>query len=230
MLCSKCSNIVRPVVAIDIDGTLGDYHSHFLEFAIGWLGFEPGPAVPLWQGRAAEGQGFKDWFCFAFHVDHSTFREVKLAYRQGGLKRTMPVYEHAASFVNSLRSVSEVWLTTTRPHDRFDRVDPDTREWLRREGIEFDGLLYNDRKMEALAERVDPERVAFVLDDLLETLERANDLFPAAGTVLRRTSYNSGVPWHTYITSLLDARAVATVHIQDWVLSHNFDDLPTTGE
>jgi hypothetical protein len=53
------------------------------------------------------------------------------------------------TFVDTLRAEgAEVWLTTTRPHDRFDRVDPDTREWCRRNGINFDGLLYDGDKME----------------------------------------------------------------------------------
>lgn len=231
MKCSKCSAVIRPVVAIDIDGTLGDYHGHFLEFAAGWLGVRPGPAVPMWEGAAAEGQGFSDWFCFAFQVERTTFRAIKLAYRQGGMKRSMPVYDHAVAFVRSLQARgAEVWLTTTRPHDRFDRVDPDTREWLRRNGIPFDGLLYDDRKMEALAERVERERVAFVLDDLPETLARAAREFPAAGTFLRRTRWNCRANWPLIVDSLLDARAVATAHIQDWGLTHAFDDLPTTTE
>jgi hypothetical protein len=225
VLCSKCSEVVRPVVAIDIDGTLGDYHGHFLRFAAGWVGRSLVAAgTELYDGT----EPFREWCQRALGIDKATFRAIKLAYRQGGLKRTMPPYPGAANFVNSLSEFAEVWITTTRPHDRYDRVDPDTREWLSRNGVEYTGLLYDDAKMEALAARVDPERVAFVLDDLPETLERAARLFPEAGTFLRCSAWNRNVRWPLMIGDLLDARAVATVHLQDWALSHNFDDLPTT--
>jgi hypothetical protein len=225
MLCSKCSEVVRPVVAIDIDGTLGDYHGHFVRFAAEWLGRSfVAVGAELYDGTAR----FSEWFCASFNVDLATFRSIKLAYRQGGMKRTMPVYPGAANFVNSLSEFAEVWITTTRPHDRYDRVDPDTREWLSRNGVEYDGLLYEDAKMEALASRVDPSRVAFVLDDLPETLESAVRLFPGAGTFLRRSAWNRGVQWPLMIGELLDARAVATAHLQDWAISNHFDDLPTT--
>ena len=37
MLCTSCSAVIRPVVAFDLDGSLGDYHNHFLNFAEGYL-------------------------------------------------------------------------------------------------------------------------------------------------------------------------------------------------
>jgi hypothetical protein len=197
--CSRCSETVRPVVAIDIDGTLGDYHGHFEEFAEQWLGRERFGSA--YDGDLSHGE----WFERAFGVDRTTFRAIKLAFRQGGFKRFMPVFPHARPLVNSLRDLAEVWLTTARPWDRFDRVDPDTREWLRRGGFEYHGLLYSDDKMAALAERVDPERVVFVLDDLRDVLERATSFFPSAGIVRRLTEYNSGdYPWSVETSDLLD--------------------------
>jgi hypothetical protein len=194
MKCSKCSEVVRPVVAIDIDGTLGDYHGHFVRFAANWLGRSfVAVGAELYDGTLP----FGEWFCSSFNV-------------------------------NSISTLAEVWMTTTRPHDRYDRVDPDTREWLARNGIEYDGLLFEDRKMEALADRIEPGRVAFVLDDLPETLERASRLFPRAGTFLRCSAWNRGVRWPLMIGDLLDARAVATAHLQDWAITNHFDDLPTT--
>lgn len=224
MKCSNCQREIRPVAAIDIDGTLGDWHKCFLQFAVGWLGLGPSVEVPPYDGVVP----FRDWTTETFGIDLTTFRQLKLAFRQGGIKRMMSMYPHADDLVNGLREHAEVWLTTNRPHDRYDRIDPDTREWLRRHGIGFDGLLYSDHKMEELAERVGAERVCFVLDDLAGTLERAKDLFPGAGLVLRTNQYNSGVRWMVRTGSLLDARAMATAHAQDWALSHHFDELPTT--
>jgi hypothetical protein len=190
MLCSRCSEPIKPVVAIDIDGTLAPYHPRFIEFASSWLGYEPlGREGYTGQPR------FREWMCDVYNIDLSTFRAIKLAYRQGGLKRTMGTYPYAAPLVNRLRSAgAEVWLTTTRPHDRYDRIDPDTVEWTRRNHIEFDGLLFGENKMMELARRIDPRRVVAVLDDLPWVLEQAQ--IERLGTpVLRRTQYNEDTLW-----------------------------------
>lgn len=223
MKCSNCSAVIRPVVAIDIDGTLGDYHGHFIAFAARWLDVLVLPVgVDTYDGSVP----FRQWFGEAFGVDETTFRTIQLSYRQGGMKRSMPIYSGARGLVNSLHSQGvEVWMTTTRPHDRYDRVDPDTREWLRRHGFNYDGLLFSGRKMEELAERVDPERVCFVLDDLQRTLITAEQLFPGAGVVLRRTAWNRAVNWLVSTGDLLDARALAAAHIQDWSIHHSFNDI-----
>jgi hypothetical protein len=224
MKCSRCSEVIRPVVAFDIDGTLGDYHNHFATFAEMWLGHEVDPMFDF-DGSAP----YKEWFCSVFGVDESTFRSIKLAYRQGGMKRSMPVYPNADALVRAAReSGAEVWLTTTRPHERYDRVDPDTREWLRRNDINFDGLIYDENKMNVLQERVDPERVCFVLDDLVENLRLAEAAFGRGVGILRETEFNvNGPAWWCRVNNLLDARAMVTAHVQDWMISHQFDDLPT---
>jgi hypothetical protein len=228
MRCSNCSEIVRPVAVIDIDGTLGQYHHHFMRFAADWLGNQNLGEARLYDGT----EPFSEWCCRAFGIDKTRYREIKLAYRQGGMKRTMPVYPYAKALCDAVYEVgAELWLNTSRPHDRYDRVDPDTREWLRRHEIPFNGLLFaEDDKMGALRERIDPQRVCFVFDDLPEVLQRAQDLFPSAGLVLRANGFNLLGSWPVAVADLLDARAMMTVHVQDWKLSHSFDDLPTTDE
>lgn len=222
MKCSQCSAQVRPVVALDIDGTLGDYHGHFLDFATAYLGHGITGNIDIYNGSIPHRQ----WFCEAYQVDVTKFREVKLAYRQGGMKRSMPVYRHAAELTRALRLAgAEVWITTTRPWERFDRVDPDTREWLRRNRIDFDGLIYDEDKYEVLARRVEPQRVVAVLDDLPEALSAASRAFGAGATLLRRTSWNAGVSWSVSVSDLATAEAVIKSHLADWVIRYQFDDL-----
>lgn len=202
MLCSRCSEPIKPVVAIDIDGTLAPYHPHFIEFASSWLGYEP-------NGRARYNghERFRDWVCGTYGIDLSTFRAIKLAYRQGGMKRTMGTYPGASSLTQGLRSAgAEVWLTTTRPHARYDRIDPDSVEWARRNRIEFDALLFGEDKLGELAVRIDPRRVVAVLDDLPWVLERA--VIEHLGVpILRRTGYNTAEPWTGWECCSLDGAA-----------------------
>jgi len=124
----------------------------------------------------------------------TTFREVKLAYRQGGLKRTMRAFDGAAQFTYQLMEEGyEVWLTTTRPYLRLDGVDRDTREWLRRNEITYDKLLYDENKYHVMATRVDRDRVVGILDDEWQQLHNAEAAFGAGRAIMRSTPYNAAV-------------------------------------
>lgn len=217
MLCSSCSRVVKPVVAIDIDGTLGKYHEHFLKFANDYLAsyhhthFE-------YTGK----ESFREWFCQTYNVDLTTFRQVKLAYRQGGLKRSMHAYDGAVSLVRDVKAAgAEVWLTTTRPYLRLDAIDPDTRFWLERHHIKYDSLLYDEDKYKVLAERVDPHRVVAVLDDLIEQLLEAQRVFGVAAPVQHITSWNEGGELLRFgVHSLDQASAVIQSKIKSWELKY----------
>lgn len=208
--CTSCSALIKPVVAIDIDGTLADYHSHFSKFAHIWLGDR------LVRSHYDGSEPYRDWFCKAFAVDVTTFRAIKLAYRQGGMKRNMPMYPGAPALLEGLRRLGvEIWLTTTRPWERFDRVDPDTREWLRRNRLEYDALLYDENKMDRLAECVDPERVVAVLDDQSDQLAAAS----AKGwtAIMRVTRYNAADSWQgETVGSLPEAGRRICKEVDQW--------------
>lgn len=168
-----------PVVALDIDGTLGDYHGHFLTFAQQYLG-KPMPDPK----ESTEGEPLYQ----LMHVSKATYRQVKLAYRQGGLKRSMPCYPGAAQISRIIReSGYRVWICTTRPYLRLDNIDPDTRHWLRRNSIQYDGVLFGDHKYRDL-ERAVNGNVLMVVDDLPPMLKQAMDLGMSA--VLRDQPYN----------------------------------------
>lgn len=158
----------KPIIAIDIDGTLADYHGWFLKFAEGYLGRpmpdenEMNPGLPLHEFMG---------------LSKDVYRAVKLAYRQGGLKRTMPSFPGASALTQALQNAgAEVWVCTTRPYLRLDNIDPDTREWLDRNGILYTALTYGDDKYENLVEYVGRDRVVAVIEDLPEQVEKARAL------------------------------------------------------
>jgi hypothetical protein len=157
---------MRPVVALDIDGTLGDYHAHFTWFAEQWTGRKMpdphaiNPGIPLHKHLG---------------MSKALYRECKLAYRRGGLKRFMPCYEGSAELTRHIRrSRAEVWICTTRPYLRFDGIDPDTRHWLRRNRIQWDGVLFGERKLRDLIRSVSRDRIILVVDDLPEICQEAH--------------------------------------------------------
>jgi len=190
MKCSDCGKEIKPVVAIDIDGTLGDYHGHFLKFASAYLQHWPAEKTP-YDGSL----GFKEWFCQRYGTTEEVWHDIKLAYRQGGMKRSMPLLEGATDIYNmALICGAEIWLTTTRPFLRLDNIDPDTRFWLRRNGFsDYYGLLYDEHKYRVLGDIVDKERVVAIVDDLAEQYDSAREIFGDEVPILRRGLYNRGV-------------------------------------
>jgi uncharacterized HAD superfamily protein len=56
---------------------------------------------------------------------------------------------------------------------RLDNMDPDTREWLRRNEVPYKGLLYDENKYDRLCEAIDKERVVLVLEDQLDQCNAA---------------------------------------------------------
>lgn len=155
--------VLRPVVAVDVDGTLGEYHEHFAEYAEMFL---QKPVHRHWQGDIAY------WRCFG--VSKAKYREMKLGYRQGRMKRSMPVRPGAVAFAGAVRAAgAELWVTTTRPWLRLDNIDPDTQFWLQHNRIRYDGVLYGESKYRDLVSLVGINRVVAVLDDEPEQVRRA---------------------------------------------------------
>lgn len=158
-----------PVVALDIDGTLGAYHRHFTLFAEAYTGKKMPSPSQLTGG-------------VPFHkhlgISKSTYRKIKLAYRQGGMKRSMPVYPGVGELTRYIRSKGcQVWICTTRPYLSLDNIEPDTRHWLKhRAKAQFDNALFGEHKYRNLVKAVGRDRVVMVVDDLPAMIDIACDL------------------------------------------------------
>jgi hypothetical protein len=227
MRCSVCSHPVNPIVAIDVDGTLGDYHGHFLRFASNWLHNDDDAiklqlemSLSMYDGT----ETFSSYCMDIMDIDLATYRLIKLAYRQGGMKRTMPINKWATAVTHFVRACgAELWITTTRPYLSLDNIVPDTVEWLSRHGIVYDHMLFDEDKFAVLANRVDSERVVAVLDDLPEMYDAAG-LVLHYGTdvpILIKSVYNAGV--RRPLMSDLDATIpIIDLRIKQWREQHDF--------
>jgi hypothetical protein len=211
--------MITPVVAVDIDGTLGDYHGHFLSFAASYLGDKAEtvysflPELKMYRGN----EKFSLYCQELFGIDLRTFREIKLAYRQGGLKRSMPMNPGAVGLFEMLHAYGvEVWLTTTRPYLRLDGVDPDTRFWLERHGIKYYGLIYDEDKYSVLADRIEKDRVVAILDDLPEQYDAAEVLFGREVPILVRNLYNTQIGRYNMALTLEGASERIESRLRVW--------------
>lgn len=169
-----------PLVALDLDGTLGDYHRHFERFAQMWTGrdivWDPEVVGPFYRQLG---------------MSRAVYRQCKLAYRMGGMKRSIPVFDGAAEMVRAIRGAGVgVAACTTRPYLAMSTIDLDTQHWLKRNGIKVDHILYGEHKYRDLVKSVGRDRVVCALDDDLSQLSVAQRL--GVTPILRRNEANKG--------------------------------------
>jgi len=148
-------------VVSDIDGVLAKYHESVTAFNALYHG-TTAPFMPY-----TGDQPFRDYL----GLTKEQHRAMKLAYRQGGNKRFVPMYPGADDLINDMRMLdAEIWVATTRPFQRLDNIDPDTVEWLSRNGIRVDGILSGEDKYEQLVMTVDSSRIVACFEDLPEQM------------------------------------------------------------
>lgn len=130
-------------------------------------------------------------FAAQLGMSKATYRQCKLAYRMGGMKRSIPVFEGAADMVRAIRGAGVgVAACTTRPYLAMSTIDLDTQHWLRRNGIKVDHILYGEHKYRDLVKSVGRDRVVCALDDDLSQLGVAQKL--GIVPIMRRNEANQG--------------------------------------
>lgn len=160
---------LAPVLALDIDGTLGDYYEHFRWFAELYL---QRPVTLSWNmSDTAE-------FSEALGLSKEVYRQIKLAYRQGGMKRSLPAFDGTRHLIETVRQELgiQVWIATTRPWQRLDNIDPDTQAWVARIAGRVDGVIYGEEKYLDLIDIVGKDRIIGVVDDLPQNVVSAMSL------------------------------------------------------
>ena len=201
----------RPVLGLDIDGTIAAYHEHYLAFVEAWLG-KPVPrkydgSVPLhtWCG-----------------ISKATYRESKRAYRMGGAKRSMPTLApplpDAARLTHTVAKWGvDVYLCTTRPYLAHDNIDPDTRHWVRRNGVRCRGVIWGEHKYRDLVRMVGKGRVFAVVDDLPTMCDQAASLNVPTVFALRDHNLNDA-PTYMHLSARTEDETLAVLRalLQDW--------------
>lgn len=216
--------VLRPVVALDIDGTLFDWHDDFLQFAHRWLrGRDEFP--PEWWYLPTQSDMARH-----MKVTKEVYRQIKLAYRQSGLKRDLKPFPGSHALVHNLRKEgAEVWVCTTRPYLRLDNIDPDTQELLLRNRMTVDGVIYGEHKYRDLVQLVGRKRIVGVLDDLPEMVDMAaQELLNAMliqrhhnQEVWKRTWRDSEVVRWPSLPHLPAAQEWLLAELKEWKARHN---------
>lgn len=184
---------LAPVLGLDIDGTIADYHTHFVEFLNRVYFTHEKKTFGAWN-QSPTGE-----FSEMLNLPKDEYRAAKLAYRLGGFKRCLPLFgndfdkngpDAVRIEIQYLRSQGiQVWVCTQRPWQALTTVDVDTQYWIQHVVGEIDGLIYGEDKYADLVDIVGRQRVLGVADDLPECIHRAQDL--GLRTAMRRGPHNN---------------------------------------
>lgn len=200
---------LAPVVGLDIDGTLADYYGHFKWFAELYL-----------QKSISVDWSKTEEFSEALGLEKEVYRDIKLAYRQGGMKRSLPpLFSSLAEQIQDLRkSGIQVWICTTRPWQRLDNIDPDTQFWLNRNVGRVDGVIYGEEKYEDLIDIVGRDRIVGIFDDLVPNVLEARSLGLNAGLVWgsHNNNWTKGASAKEYEIPVLDSLYGIRLNIEKW--------------
>lgn len=144
------------IVGVDIDGVLADYPRSFVEFINKELGTDFDPDK-ITNYNIYEELG----------LSTELGMELKDKYRQSGQKRFIPVIDGAKEMLHGLRDLGyKIVLLTARPYKKYNRIFPDTMEWLEKNGLVYDAIIFDENKEERLLKEFGANRVDFFIDDV----------------------------------------------------------------
>lgn len=146
---------MKKVVLVDIDNVIADYGGDFLRWATnGQLSPAPSDLTSLHLNDILQ-------------LEEEDYDRLKDEWRSEGHKRDMTMLPGAHGALRRLSEWYDVQLVSSRPVDRYARIDEDTVYWLKRNGLyEYvDGILYAYDKFEAVQAQYEGRRVAAIFDD-----------------------------------------------------------------
>ena len=142
----EVSNLAETVIAVDLDGVLAEYPDHFVNWVYEAkltksekrqydrdLHFgEPMTVLPLhWLKN---------------HLSFNRYRALKSEYRKGGYELMMPPTYGAKSFIEWAKGIATVVVITARPTEEYINCVTDTYDWLEKNGLRVDHVLFSANK------------------------------------------------------------------------------------
>jgi len=167
------------VVGVDIDGVLAKYPEHFLDF------------VNRKMGTDYSVESLTDYDIYeALDLPENVTKELKDKFRQSGEKRFIPVLNGAKKFLKDLKKNGyQIVLLSARPYKKYRRIFADTKEWLKKNNLVHDAILWDEDKCARLIKEFGTDKVKFFVED---NLENANDVADLSKVYLLNKSYNTG--------------------------------------
>lgn len=99
-------------------------------------------------------------------------QEIKDAYRMSGIKSAADCINGASDFTKKLRKAGyKIILLTSRPYEKYFRIYADTLQWISKNNIIFDAIIWNHEKEKYLYENF-KGMIKFVVEDDDENIKK----------------------------------------------------------
>lgn len=118
------------VCVFDIDGVLNDYPKTWIDFV-----------------NVSLCENFKNLNEVKDSLSYSKYKRLKEEYRVSGVKENLCVKKGAKEVINKLRSEGfKIIIISARPVIKYSSLYKQTTNWLAKNGIEYDNLIFSERK------------------------------------------------------------------------------------
>ena len=167
------------IIGVDIDGVLADYPKGFLNFIEKETGIKLNIVL-------------KKYFLFdevGKIIGTEKVKELKHKFRSSGEKRNLEVINNAKEGLNYLKQQGyTIVLLSARPVKQYNRIFPDTIEWLQKNNLVYDAILWDEKKEERILKEF--PKMNFMIEDVLENANKVAE--ENYKVFLINTSYNQG--------------------------------------
>lgn len=120
----------KKIVGIDLDGVLAQYPE-------GWIHFV----------NMVEKSNYQDLNEVKEKLSYRRYKNLKHQYRTSGFKETLSPRENASAFTNILKkSGYHIFILTSRPFETYEGLFKLTTNWLSRNDICYDGIIFGNDK------------------------------------------------------------------------------------
>jgi len=146
------------VCAIDLDDTLACTDEYFTKLY-----------------NEHKGTNYKNRDKIKEKEDTLVYENFKHWYRESGEKTNIPLKEGAKEIIDYLKKIGyKIVIISARPNDIYNRIFPDTIEWLNKNGISYDAIYFEKDKHLKILKHL--PQLSFIIEDNLEYAKQIADL------------------------------------------------------
>jgi len=165
------------IAGIDIDGVLADYPHYFLKY------------VRKYAKTDLKVEDLNDYNLYQeLGLPIELTKQLKHDFRQSGQLANVPLISGAKEMLDGLKNNGySVVLLSSRPYKQYKRIFADTKEWLNKNDLYHDVIIWGEDKCSKLIREFGKDNVEFFVED---NLDNANDIARISKVYLYNMPYN----------------------------------------
>lgn len=168
------------VVGVDIDGVLADYPDCFINYVNDKVGTD----------FKVEDLNQYNLYEAITDIPTEVMKGLKHDFRKSGELKKVGVLSGAKKFLKTLKDKGyKIVLLSARPYKEYRRIFADTKEWLDKNDLIYDAILWDEDKLNRLIREFGEDNVSFFVED---NLKNANSISKSTKVYLLDKSYNQG--------------------------------------